>query len=57
MNNQLIKALGPIVVIIGVIVLSLYHFTVLPQENSVLVCGGALLVLGVALYVILTKRN
>ena len=51
------KALGPIVVIIGVLVLSLYHFSVLPQENVVLLCGGALLVLGVVLYVLLTKRN
>lgn len=57
MDNQLMKALGPIVVIIGVLVLSLYHFSVLPQENVVLLCGGALLVLGVVLYVLLTKRS
>ena len=54
--NQLSKFLGPLIVILGVLVLSLYHFSIIPQDNAVLLAGGALLVLGIVVFVWLNKK-
>lgn len=57
MNNDIIRAIGPIVVLLGFLVLALYHLAILPQENAVLLAGGALMVIGLFVYVILYKKT
>ena len=52
--NTLLKNLGAILVLLGVVCLAVYHFGV--QKNALLVVGLALEVAGFFAYILINKR-
>ncbi len=52
--NTLLKNLGAILVLLGVICLAVYYFGV--QKNALLVAGMALEVIGLFAYILINKR-
>ncbi|MBP5306741.1 MAG: hypothetical protein J6Y79_01665 [Paludibacteraceae bacterium] len=56
MNTSLIKLCGTFVVLIGVLILVLHSFKVLPDNNVVLAIGGIVIIAGIVLHTILNKR-
>ncbi|MBQ4358107.1 MAG: hypothetical protein II766_01865 [Paludibacteraceae bacterium] len=56
MNNLLLKLCGTIIVLIGVLILVLHSFKVLPDNNIVLSVAGIIIIIGIVLYTIINKR-
>jgi hypothetical protein len=52
--KSLLKYLGPIILLIGTILLVIYYFTA-PSANTLLVVSGAVLVAGLIIHVIVNK--
>lgn len=51
--KQLLKSLGPVLMLIGVIILASYNFGV--QTNSKLVAGLTVVILGIVAHIITNK--
>ncbi|MBN1462861.1 MAG: LPXTG cell wall anchor domain-containing protein [Paludibacteraceae bacterium] len=52
--KNLLKALGPIIVLLGVVFLVIYFFG--KESNSLLVAAGVSMVVGLVVYVFTNKR-
>lgn len=52
--KSLLKYLGPIMLLIGTILLSIYFFNNTP-ENTILIVAGALMVSGLIAHVVINK--
>lgn len=52
--KSLLKNLGPIMLLIGTILLSIYFFNNTP-ENTILIVAGALMVSGLIAHVVINK--
>ncbi len=53
--NNLLKNLGPILILVGVVVLAIYFFTE-SNSNNYLISAGVLMVLGFIAHIFLNKR-
>lgn len=55
MKNEIIKGLGILVILIGVILLAVYHFNANYTSNGLLIAAGICVVLGAVGHVLLNK--
>ena len=54
--NNLLKNLGPILILVGVVILAVYFFTE-SNSNNYLISAGALMVLGFVAHIFLNKKT
>lgn len=54
--KEFFKYLGPIVQILGVVLLGIYYFTA-PAENTLLSAGGLLVIAGIIAHILINKKN
>ncbi len=52
--KTLLKYLGPIILLIGTILLGVYHFTK-PAENILLIISGSLMIVGLIAHIVINK--
>lgn len=52
--KSFLKVLGAVIVLIGVAILAIHHFEA-THSNTLLVCGGATMIIGVAVQIITNK--